>query len=417
MRTVRAAVWIAAGALAVGCGPGAPVADDPTGSGSATPSTSESGAASPTPTGTSPVGCPPGSTPYLPGAADQARPGASAWFQLAAMAPAEPAIVVGESGLVPVGAGMWSLQSMWAFDVCTNSWQERGASSLPAPNERPALGQFVSHEGAGLVLGLPVGLAPVWSYESLDDQWTQLSSTGGGGEAWPFAVYDPDGDRLLAFEAHNSTVKSYDLAADAWSVVDSAEPSDSPDTRPNARMDQVDLAYDSAEHLLILVITPSGAMAETAETWAFDPDSRRWSRRADVPNTLELGYPSGWAAAFDPWGGRTWLFAETAMLAYDARADEWTVAERGPGWPVSTKVGGVEVDPVARLVDTMVVDPINERLVVIGGLVRRVGDPVGGFEFENSTLPTDDVWAYDPATNTWTLLLPASDHPASLGPG
>ena len=80
-------------------------------------------------------------------------------------------------------------------------------------------------------------------------------------------------------------------------------------------------------------------------------------------------------------------------------------------------VGDVEVDPVARLVDTMVVDPINERLVVIGGLVRRVGDPVGGFEFENSTLPTDDVWAYDPATNTWTLLLPASDHPASLGPG
>ena len=80
-------------------------------------------------------------------------------------------------------------------------------------------------------------------------------------------------------------------------------------------------------------------------------------------------------------------------------------------------VGDVEVDPVARLVDTMVVDPINERLVVIGGLVRRAGDPVGGFEFENSTLPTDDVWAYDPATNTWTLLLPASDNPASLGPG
>ena len=333
------------------------------------------------------------------------------------MAPSEPAIVVGESGLVPVGAGMWSLQSMWAFDVCTNSWQERGASSLPAADERPALGQFVSHEGAGLVLGLPVGLAPVWSYESIDDQWTQLSSTGGGGEAWPFAVYDPDGDRLLAFEAHNSTVKSYDLAADAWSVVDSAESADSSNARPNARMDQVDLAYDSAEHLLILVITPSGALEESAETWAFDPDSGTWSRRADVPNTLELGYPSGWAAAFDPSGGRTWLFAETAMLAYDARADEWTVAERGPGWPAPTMVGDVEVDPVARLVDTMVVDPINERLVVIGGLVRRVGDPVGGFEFENSTLPTDDVWAYDPATNTWTLLLPASDNPASLGPG
>jgi hypothetical protein len=168
---------------------------------------------------------------------------------------------------------------------------------------------------------------------------------------------------------------------------------------------------------MILVITRPGALDESADTWAFDPDSRTWSRRADVPNTLELGYPASWAIAYDPDARRTMLFADTAMLSYDARADEWAVAERGPGWPAPTTVGGVEVDPTARLVDTMVYDPVNERLVVIGGLVRRPGDPVGGFEFENSTLSTDDVWAYDPGANTWTLLLGASDRPASLGPG
>jgi len=389
---------IGATLLVVGCAP----AVDPGADGSPSPTQGDS---------------PTGSASDQPGAADPTRPAGWTWFQLAAMDPGGSEIVVGESGLEPEGAGWWSLLSMWTFDVRTNSWQERGASSLSAGESRPALGQFVAHEASGLILGLPVGLAPVFAYDAADDSWAQLSTTGGGGEAWPIAVYDPDGERLLAFEAHNSTVKAYDLDDDAWSVLGSADSSTASDARPNARMDQVDIAYDSAEGLLILVITRPGAMEEAAETWAFDPDSATWSRRADVPNTLELGYPAGWAMAFEPGDGRTWLFAETAMLAYDASADEWTVAERGSGWPTTTTLGDVEVDPVARLVDTMVVDPINNRLVVIGGLVRREGDPVGGFEFENSTVPTDDVWAYDPATNGWTLLLPASDNPPSIGPG
>jgi hypothetical protein len=399
---------VGAALLVVGCAPTVdPGADD-------APSPAEpSSSSAPSAQGD----CPTGSAPDQPGDADQARPAASAWFQLAAMDPGGSQIVVGESGLVPEGAGMWSVQSLWTFDVCSNSWQERGAAGLPAADSRPALGQLVAHEAADLILGLPVGLAPVWAHDPANDSWMKLSTTGGGGEAWPIAVYDPDGQRLLAFEAHNGTVKAYDLDDDAWSVLDSADSSTTSDARPNARMDQVDLAYDTAEQLLILVITRPGALEDAAETWAFDPDSATWSRRADVPNTLELGYPAGWAMAFEPGDGRTWLFAETAMLAYDAVADEWTVAQRDPGWPTTTTLGDVEVDPVARLVDTMVVDPINNRLVVIGGLVRRSGDPVGGFEFENSTLPTDDVWAYDPATNGWTLLLPASDNPPSIGPG
>jgi hypothetical protein len=410
------AAWIAvtgAALLVVGCAPSA----DPGADGASSPAPPSG---SSTPLG--PGDCPAGSAPDQPGASDQARPAApaGAWFQLAAMEPSGSGIIVGESGLEPEGAGWWSLLSLWTFDVCTNSWQEQAAPAGSAPpnaDSRTAMGQFVAHDAAGLILGLPVGLAPVFAFDPTTNSWAQRSTTGGGGEAWPLAVYDPDGQRLLAFEAHNSTVQAYDLEDDAWSVLDSGESSTASVARPNARMDQVDIAYDSAEQQLILVITRPGALDESAETWAFAPDSATWSRRADVPNTLELGYPAGWAMAFDPVDGRTWLFAETAMLAYDAGADEWTVAERGPGWPTTTMLGDVQVDPVARLVSTLVVDSINNRLVAIGGLVRRAGDPVGGFEFENSTVPTDDVWAYDPATNTWTLLLAASANPASFGPG
>ena len=105
------------------------------------------------------------------------------------------------------------------------------------------------------------------------------------------------------------------------------------------------------------------------------------------------------------------------MLGYSAADDDWVVAHRGAGWPDSMMLGGVEADPTARVVSTMVPDPANGRLVVIGGKVRRVADPVGGFVWEGDLLATDDVWAYEPATNTWTMLLPPSGAPASYGPG
>jgi hypothetical protein len=236
------------------------------------------------------------------------------------------------------------------------------------------------------------------------------------------AVYDPEGDRLLAFDPNVLTadpsstgVLAYDLEQRAWTVLVGP---DAPGEQPRVRMDQYDVAFDTAAQQLILVITPQSETGEPGRTWRFDPVARTWSKGADIPNTLDGGYPSnGWAMAFEPVSGRTWLFADTAMLGYDALADDWVVAERGSGWPESVMLGDVEVDPMARTAGGMVLDPVNDRLVVIGGEVRLIGDAVGGFVDEGSLLPTDDVWAYDPSANNWTLLLAASDEPASVGPG
>lgn len=137
-----------------------------------------------------------------------------------------------------------------------------------------------------------------------------------------------------------------------------------------------------------------------------------------MPRTLAGGYPErGRAAAFDPVTERTWWFGDSAMLGYDARSDTWTAAVRDAGWPAPLTIGGVAVDPTARLVDAMTRDPANSRMVVIGGWVRPAGEQPGGFVPEGQLVATDDVWAYEPATNTWTLLLAPSDSPASYGPG
>ena len=372
------------------------------------------------------AGCPGGSSPDQPGDATQARPALRQWYQLAAMDPTRPRIITGASEYVPQGAGTASLQATWAFDVCTNTWTELGDASLPSPEDRPALYQFVTDPGAGVVRGLPVWWTPVWTFDPTSDSWSAAAAGQAGSEAVPMAVYDPDGERMLAFDPNVLTaasargepgfsgVLSYDVAARAWTDLGLAEESPT----PKVLMDQYDVAFDSAAHRLILVVTRQDTRGQAARTWAFDPEAHTWSQGADMPNTLAHGYPSsGWAAEFDPVTARTWWFADTAMLGYDATADSWQVAARDTDWPESMTLGDVEVDPTARVVNTMVLDPVNGRLVVIGGSVLPVGEPVGGSVQEGDLLVTDDVWAYEPATNTWTMLLGPCGAPASYGPG
>ena len=50
----------------------------------------------------------------------------------------------------------------------------------------------------------------------------------------------------------------------------------------------------------------------------------------------------------------------------------------------------------------MVYDPVNERIVILGGWVRQPSDATGSNPPE-----ADDVWAYKVASNTWTKLVPS----------
>ena len=411
--------WVIAAALAALLGACRPAPDAGT-SPTPTPTAPSASAQTTSPTM---VACPADATPDDPGDPNQPRPALPDPNLLAAADPTRPRIVVGETGFVPEGAGMPTLQSTWAFDVCTNTWRELSDASLPAPDQRPALAQLVTDPQAGVVLGLPYWWTPVWTFDPATDSWRAPEGDRAGFETWPDAVYDSAGDRLLAFDpwgltgtgATDSGVRAYNPEARAWTELELADPAqEKPKFTPEF---DYHVAFDSAAGRLVLVVTPPGS-DEPAQTWVFDPVARSWSRGAEVPQALADGYPSeGWATAFDPATSRTWWFADTAMLGYSGIDDDWAVAARDAGWPDSMMLGGVEADPTARVVSTMVPDPANGRLVVIGGKVRRVDDPVGGFVWEGDLLATDDVWAYDPTANTWTMLLAPSGAPASYGPG
>ncbi len=389
--------------LLSGCGSGpAPVAS---GTGSATQP-----AGSVPPSATPVSGCPPGSGTEQPGPPDQARPDLGVMGVLAAMDTTAGRIVANGRQSVD-DAGASTPGSTWTFDVGTNTWVDQGAADTGAAAPVGLL-ELVYDEAADRTVGLPTGLAPVWAYDLAGNTWTQVDAEGGGSDWWPIVAYDPDRQQVLAWEhhgLHGAMVKALDLETGTWQVL-YAQDQASGAAPPGADaliMGQVVAAYDTVVHRLILILTNAGDLEQTGETWAFDPAEGTWEQGAPVPNTLPGGYPAGWAAAFDPQQGRTVLFADTAVLAYDAAADTWTTVERGPGWPTGCTVAGVAVDPTARVGHEMVYDPITGRMIVLGGSVRPVGEPSGGLPDEEAPA-VDDVWAYHLASNTWTQLLAPS---------
>ncbi|HEX6888715.1 MAG TPA: hypothetical protein VF143_11465, partial [Candidatus Nanopelagicales bacterium] len=158
MRRCRAVLAIVA--LLAGCasGPGAPTATTPT-------------SPAPSPTGATPgAGCPGSATSDHRGDAAQARPALRDWYQLAAMDPTAPRVLVGETGFVD-GSGQAALQSMWAFDVCTNAWTDLGDGSMPR-GAGSALEQLVADTSAATVRGIPSWQSPVWTYDPTAGAWS-----------------------------------------------------------------------------------------------------------------------------------------------------------------------------------------------------------------------------------------------------
>ncbi len=88
---------------------------------------------------------------------------------------------------------------------------------------------------------------------------------------------------------------------------------------------------------------------------------------------------------YDPVARRLYIFGGRGS---GLRNDLWAYSLNQAGWVELSPAGG---PPDARLGHTMVFDPVRRRLVVFGG-------QAAGF--------FNDVWVYDIAANSWTLLEP-----------
>lgn len=321
--------------------------------------------------------CPPGSTPNLPGPADQARPPTfeiSMAFDRAA------------GKIVALGA-----DGTWTFDVCTNTWTRMH----PAPAPGFDLFRMLAYD-AGARQTIYLAEDGVWAYDLATDTWARRDGAPEIDALQVRLVYDPVGGRVVALELGapgpnwSGRMWSYDAGPGTWQPVAQHEQL-SAETGG-----QLLLAYDQSVDRLV-------GYSLDGDVRLFDLRTGTWSAPGAESPPFTYGTPMmnpfsfGGEIAYDEAARKTVLFSNGVVIAYDAGADRW-----------ETLCGGsieCAIPPECRTSPHTVYDPANERLVVYGGTFCT-GD-YWYWVFDGYG-PPDEVLALDLRTREWTVLVERS---------
>lgn len=316
------------------------------------------------------LGCPPGSAPGRTGPAKQARPDTLNSYLSVAMDADSRKIVALET--------MEGLTRTWTLDVCTNTWR------MMRPPSEPALSgvriPIVYDLGTHLVVA--ISGQHVWTYSVEDNRWTPRPWSGGSSpSSFGQVTYDPSSRSVLARDPDSGDLWSYNVAANRWTSFDGSGP-----INGDGYADL--MTYDTAQRRLVLVLMPY-------HSWTFQPTSGLWAEQA-APPQLNTGWgPSGGELAYDESAQRIVLFSFGVLATYDAAQNRWANVPL----PSSLLDPLTKTGPLARLGHTMVYDPVNKRIVILGTTVLTSA------ENRYTERGGDDVWAYEVASNTWTELV------------
>ena len=254
----------------------------------------------------------------------------------------------------------------------------------------PGLGKMIlfgGWDGSGTVQ-----FNDTWAYDPSAKTWTELNPAGDVPSVRGMlgAAYDPSDGTVLIFggcggesQAMND-LWAYDPAANTWTQLEAG--SDIPSLRRDHAM-----VYVPSLGQVILFGGCEG-LTSYDDTWAYDPAANIWTElhpAGDVPCARVCH-----TMVYDPGSGKVILFgggdeANTAMndlWAYDPAENVW--AELHPAGDV----------PCARLGQAMVYNPASGKVILFGGMDQAMNN-------------LNDLWAYDPAANTWTELQPVGDVP------
>jgi len=241
-----------------------------------------------------------------------------------------------------------------------------------------------------------------WAYSVDIDQWTLLPRVafppGFEAPVLSHAAIDPGtGHVLLLMEsAGTRTLWSYHPAWNSLTQLGGQVPA--------GRSGDPTLVLDPGAGRLVLVLWGTGSLIP-GETWTFDLLTSTWTNQnAEPPGLPDQELDSSLLAVrneatFDPVTQRTMVLMNGQLATYRTGEDHWDVIPREPGWPAEGTLiddtGYWTTGPLARTGHSLVYDPVNQRVLVLGGTWRS----------EDGAQQSGDVWAYDPATNTWTQLV------------
>jgi hypothetical protein len=199
-------------------------------------------------------------------------------------------------------------------------------------------------------------------------------------------IYDSHAQKLISFGPE--TTRVYNVATRTWEKTNPAQ-------EPPLFRFWYDLAYDSQSERIIL-FGGNGDLMQLQDTWAYDYDTNTWT--AMTPAASPKGR-WGHAMAYDAESDRVilWGASEIGRLPMSEEEKEtvWAYDYETNTWTAIESTGG----PSYRGYHTMVYHPGTDRIILFGGHSQ------GDVNF------SDETWAYDYNSNTWTQLTPAT-HPS-----
>jgi len=215
---------------------------------------------------------------------------------------------------------------------------------------------------------------------SSGSEWTNVTPAASPSPRRAHAMaYDTESNRIVLYggilDSSSSDVQwSYDLETNTWTNLD-------PNSFPHGLWWPA-MAYD-VESDRIILFGGYGVTYED-ETWAYDLDTNSWT---NMDPTTKPSARSLHAIAYDVQSDRIVLFGGW----YDERlGDTWAYDYNTNTWTDMSPATG----PAARNLHAIAYDVQSDRIVLFGGNAMEVY--------------TNETWAYDFDTNTWTNMNPVT---------
>jgi N-acetylneuraminic acid mutarotase len=247
-----------------------------------------------------------------------------------------------------------------------------------------------------LIASLVVGSLSARVVHAATPTWTQLSPSGSlpAVRVNDTAVWDTADNQMLVFggnnaSAHYNDLWAYQPASTSWTQL---SPSGSP---PAARAAQC-AVWDAADSQM-LVFAGSNGMSTLNDLWAYRPASNSWT----------LLSPSGSLPPARFACTAVWDAADSQMLVFGGNSgvangpifnDLWAYRPASNSWTQLSPSGS---PPHSRYYHAAVWDAADAQMLVFGGFTG------GGID-----LYLNDLWAYQPASNSWTQLSPSGSPPS-----
>ena len=218
-------------------------------------------------------------------------------------------------------------------------------------------------------------LDDTWSYDLNLNTWTDMSPAPSPRGLGAMA-YDAESDRVVLL---GNGTWAYDFNTNTWRNM-------SPVTRP---LGGGAMAYDAESDRVVLFLQWTGAPDN--ETWTYDFNSNTWTKMEPTTRPSPRTYsPMVYDAESDRvilFGGATSAGDNRETWAYDFNTNTWTNME-----PAAR--------PSRRHSHAMAYDAESDRVVLFGGHL-----PAAAPDWSADTF-SDETWAYDFNTNTWTKMEP-----------